>query len=59
MSGLYPPGPMLGSGIDDYDTEGHTDCGECGAYVATTLHFRGLRFWFECPACGADGEGSL
>lgn len=59
MSGYYPPVPMTGSGIDDYDTEGTADCEECGAFVSTTLTWRGLTYRFQCPECGADGEGSL
>ena len=50
---------MAGSGIDDYDTEGTADCEECGAFVSTTLTWRGLTYRFQCPECGADGEGSL
>lgn len=59
MSGLYPMGRVLDSGIYDYDTEGETDCENCGRFVATTLTWRGPTYRFQCPECGADGEGSL
>lgn len=59
MSGYYPLGSMTGSGIDDYDTEGTVDCAECGAFVSTTITWRGLQYTFTCPECGADVEGSL
>ena len=60
MSGHhYPPGPMLGSGIDDYDTQGVAWCEDCEDMVPATLWWRGLHYTFTCPECGADGEGSL
>lgn len=60
MSGYhYPPGPMLGSGIDDYETQGVTWCEDCEAMVSATLWWRGLNYAFTCPVCGVEGEGSL
>ena len=55
----YPPGPMLGSGMYDYDTQGTTDCEACGRFVSTTLTWRGTQYKYTCPECGADSEGSL
>ena len=50
---------MLGSGIDDYETQGVAWCEDCEDMVPANLWWHGLNYTFTCPVCGADGEGSL
>lgn len=59
MSAYHPPGSMAGSGIYDETRPGATDCENCGEFVHTDLHWRGIQYTFTCPNCGEEGEGGL